>query len=90
MTTDATPPTPSPAEIRAEAESRLIPGGKRRRKLLEQLDDIDTELRPLILAARRAEVSLRRIQDLTGVTPNTIRAMEQRARAAGGDTTPGE
>lgn len=81
MTEDATD-TPTPAELREQAEERLIPRGERRKQLVAQLEELDEELRPDVLAARRAEVSLRRIHALTGISPNTIRAMEARSSAA--------
>ncbi|MEU5164591.1 hypothetical protein AB0G74_33905 [Streptomyces sp. NPDC020875] len=64
----------TPAHLRAQAEKALgTPGGKRLR-LLKELEKIDAELRPVILAAREAEVPIRRITELTGVAPNTVRA----------------
>lgn len=66
------------AEIRQAAEDKLRPIGERRLRLLAELEEIDRELWPLIIKARSAEVSLRRIQALTGVTPNTVRAREQK------------
>ncbi|POX57446.1 hypothetical protein C3492_43540 [Streptomyces sp. Ru62] len=64
----------TPAELRAEAEAALKGPGQRRIKLLAELEAIDAELRPLIREARRMEVSIRRITDLTAVAPNTVRA----------------
>lgn len=81
MTEDATN-VPSPAELRRQAEARLIPRGARRKQLVAELEELDEELRRDVLAARRVEVSLRRIHALTGISPNTIRAMETRSSAA--------
>jgi hypothetical protein len=64
----------TPAELRAEAEAALREPGQRRIKLLAQLEALDAELRPLIREARRMEVPIRRITDLTAVAPNTVRA----------------
>jgi hypothetical protein len=64
----------TPAELRAEAEEALRGPGRRRIKLMAQLDELDAELLPLIVEARRVEVSLRRIHEITAVSPNTIRA----------------
>ncbi|MET9772624.1 hypothetical protein [Streptomyces sp. NPDC006415] len=64
----------TPAELRADAEATLKAPGQRRIKLLAQLDELDAELRPLILAAREVELPIRRITELTAVSPNTVRA----------------
>lgn len=67
----------TPAQLRAEAEAAITPLGQKRIKLLAQLEELDAELRPLVLSARRAEVSLRRINALTGLAANTVRAWEK-------------
>ncbi|MFJ6701120.1 hypothetical protein ACIQM4_34405 [Streptomyces sp. NPDC091272] len=64
----------TPAELRSAAEKALTAPGRRRIRLLAQLDALDAELRPLIQTARTMEVPLRRITELTGVAPNTVRA----------------
>ena len=46
----------TPAQLRADAEATLKAPGQRRIKLLAQLDELDTELRPLIMAAREVEL----------------------------------
>lgn len=64
----------TPAELRAEAEAAIVPLGRRRVALLAQLDEVESELRPLVAAAVRMEVPYRRINELTAVAPNTARA----------------
>lgn len=64
----------TPAQLRADAEAALMGPGQRRVRVMAQLDELDAELRPLIRAAREVELPLRRIHEITGVTPNTIRA----------------
>ncbi|MEU6945473.1 hypothetical protein ABZ957_09580 [Streptomyces sp. NPDC046316] len=64
----------TPAQLRADAEEALRELGQRRIRLLAELETVDADLRPLIAEARRMEVSLRKITDLTAVAPNTIRA----------------
>lgn len=64
----------TPAELRADAEATLKPLGTKRIKLLAQLEEIDEELAPLIRSARTVELPIRRITELTGVSPNTVRA----------------
>lgn len=63
----------TPAQQRAAAESTITPLGKRRLKLLADLERLEAELRPAVLGARRVEVPIRRITELTGLAPNTIR-----------------
>ncbi|MER5617561.1 hypothetical protein [Streptomyces sp. NPDC002215] len=64
----------TPAQLRADAEAALTAPGQKRIKLLAQLDEADAELKPLIRAARKMELPIRRITELTGVAPNTVRA----------------
>ncbi|MGW2204816.1 hypothetical protein [Streptomyces sp. NPDC001774] len=64
----------APSQLRADAEEALREAGQTRIRLLAELEAIDAELRPLIMEARRMEVSLRKITALTAVAPNTIRA----------------
>ncbi|MFI7278621.1 hypothetical protein [Streptomyces sp. NPDC049879] len=64
----------TPAEMRADAEAALTPLGQERMELLARLDEIDSELRPLVLEALTVEVSERRIAQLTALARGTIRA----------------
>ena len=64
----------TPAQLRADAEAKLREPGQRRIRLLAQLEELDRELRPLIAAAREVELPIRRITELTAVSPNTVRA----------------
>lgn len=62
----------TPAKLRAEAVKALeVPGG-RRKSLRAELDRVEADLKPLIVRAVRAEVPQRQIQDLTGLSRNTI------------------
>ncbi|MEU8030680.1 hypothetical protein AB0C13_18850 [Streptomyces sp. NPDC049099] len=67
----------TPAQLRADAEKALQGPGQRRIRLLAELESIDAELRPLIVAAREVELPIRRITELTAVAPNTVRAWIQ-------------
>lgn len=71
----------TPAQLRAQAEADLKPLGQKRIKLLAQLEELDAELRPVLVHAVRMEVPLRRIYELTGVSPNTSRAWRKTADA---------
>jgi DNA invertase Pin-like site-specific DNA recombinase len=62
----------TPAQLREEAAQRLIEPGRRRRELVAQLADVDAEIRPLVMDAIAAEVSHRRIQELTGISRATL------------------
>ena len=64
----------TPAQLRADAEATLTPLGQKRIRLLAQLDELDVQLRPLIQSARTVELPIRRITELTAVSPNTVRA----------------
>ncbi|MFE9927222.1 hypothetical protein ACFYQA_38660 [Streptomyces sp. NPDC005774] len=64
----------TPAQLRADAEAALTGPGQRRIRLLAELEEVETELRPLIRSAREVELPIRRITELTAVAPNTIRA----------------
>lgn len=64
----------TPAQLRADAEAALAGPGQRRIRLLAELEEVETELRPLIRSAREIELPIRRITELTAVAPNTIRA----------------
>lgn len=63
----------TPAQLRASAEAALKPLGAKRIKLLAQLDEVEAELRPLIVQAVTMEVPYRRITELTAVASNTVR-----------------
>lgn len=67
----------TPAQLRADAEAAITPLGRKRIRLLAQLDELDAELRPLVRVAREAEVPIRRITALTAVAPNTVRKWEK-------------
>lgn len=69
----------TPAELRAAAERALTPLGRRRLRLLASLARLDAELRPLIVRARDVELPQRRIEELTGVSRNTVRVWTRRA-----------
>jgi hypothetical protein len=73
----------TPAQLRAHAEAALKPLGQKRIKLLAQLDEVEAELRPLVVEAVRMEVSYRRISELTAVAPNTATAWRRKADAEG-------
>ena len=64
----------TPAQLRALAEDELRPVAQRRVRILADLEECETELRPLVRKAVRAEVSYRRISALSGLSPATIRA----------------
>ena len=64
----------TPAELRADAEKRLAPLGQKRMALLADLERLDAQLRPEIVQARSVELPIRRISELTTVSPNTIRS----------------
>jgi hypothetical protein len=66
--------TPTPAELRARAQEALTAPGRKRLKAVEAQKQAEAELRPLVVAAVRNEVPFRRIQALTGISPNTARA----------------
>ncbi|MFB6670718.1 hypothetical protein ACFCV3_42680 [Kribbella sp. NPDC056345] len=73
--------TQTPAQLRAQAEAALKPLGAKRIRLLAQLEQLDAEIRPVIVEAVRMEVPYRRIRDLTGVSPNTSAAWRKAAEA---------
>lgn len=72
----------TPAQLRAEAEEALKPLGQKRIKLLAQLEEVEAELRPLVVEAVRMEVPFRRINEMTAVSPNTASAWKRRAEKA--------
>lgn len=78
---ETTPQTP--AQLRAAAEDALRPLGQERIRLLARLEEIDAQLRPLVVRALEAEVSERRIGQLTALARGTVRSW-------GGKTTTGK
>ncbi|MFH9894400.1 hypothetical protein ACH4OQ_38435 [Streptomyces luteogriseus] len=64
----------TPGQLRDDAAEALREPGRRRIELLAALEAVDAELRPLVREARRMEVPIRRITELTAVAPNTVRA----------------
>lgn len=53
--------------------------------MLRELEEVEAQLRPQVLAAREMELPLRKIYELTGIAPNTTAAWERQARAAAKD-----
>lgn len=78
----------TPAQLRAAAEKRLTPLGKRRLHLLAQLEELDRELRPMVVEAIRTEVTYRRITQLTGLSHNTSRTWLRKAEQAAEEGEP--
>lgn len=66
--------TPTPAQLRAAAEDALRPLGQERIRLVTRLEEIDAELKPLVARALEAEVSERRIGQLTALARGTVRS----------------
>jgi len=64
----------TPEQLRADAVEALKEPGAQRLELLRQIAEIDEGLKPLIARAREVEVPYTRINELTGVAPNTVRA----------------
>jgi DNA-directed RNA polymerase specialized sigma24 family protein len=62
----------TPEEQRAVLVRHLIGPGQRRLLLLEELEEVDKSLRPLVTAAVRAGLPYRRIAELTGVSRATV------------------
>ena len=71
----------TPAQIRAAAEDAMRPLGSRRIELLRELAEVTQQLRPHVLHAREVEVSLKRVEELTGITPNTVRSWAKSAES---------
>jgi hypothetical protein len=71
----------TPAQLRAKAEAALKPLGQKRIKLMAQLEELEAELRPLIVSAIEMEVPYRRITELTAVASNTARAWNKAAHS---------
>lgn len=67
----------TPRMLRERAETELRPVAQRRVELLAELQEIDRQLRPLVRKAVAVEVSYRRIRELSGLSPATIRAWSQ-------------
>jgi hypothetical protein len=65
--------TPTPAQLRAAAEDALKPLGQERIRLITRLEELDKELKPLVVQALAAEVSERRISVMTALARGTIR-----------------
>jgi len=63
----------TPRMLRERAEDALRPVAQRRVELLAELEEVERELRPLVQRAVAAEVSYRRIRELSGLSPTTIR-----------------
>ncbi|MGC0319347.1 hypothetical protein [Kitasatospora acidiphila] len=66
----------TPAQLRADAEAELKPLGQKRIRLLAQLEELDTQLKPVVARALAVEVPERRISELTALARNTIRALK--------------
>jgi gamma-glutamyl phosphate reductase len=49
--------------------------GTRRKKLLAELDDITTKMKPLIIAANAKDVAQVKIMEMTGYSGETIRKL---------------
>ncbi|MEW2223443.1 hypothetical protein AB0939_29815 [Streptomyces sp. NPDC006990] len=60
------------AAERAEAERALEAPGARRIKAKADLRKADVQLKPLVSRAVRANVPIRRIAEMTGLTTNTV------------------
>lgn len=60
------------AAEKAEALAALEKPGARRKRLKADLRAVDTELRPLVARAVRADVPLRVIAERTGLSVNTV------------------
>ncbi|NUV64988.1 hypothetical protein [Streptomyces sp. CAI-85] len=69
----------TPAELRAAADEALRKPGARRQKIRKQLDEVEAELRPLIVRARLMEVPVRRVTALTGIAPGTVQKWAREA-----------
>ncbi|NUV78216.1 hypothetical protein G6W47_28855 [Streptomyces sp. CAI-21] len=67
----------TPAEMRAAAEAALTPLGRKRIRLLAELDKVEEELKPLVGAALRVEVPERRIAELTALARGTVRRIKE-------------
>lgn len=63
----------TPRELREQAEAALVDDGARRRELVAELAALDGALWHKVVRAVEVEVPLRRIRDLTGLSPTTIR-----------------
>lgn len=60
------------AAEKVEALTALQEPGARRIRLRADLRKVDTELRPLVLRASKANVPIRKIAEVTGLTTNTV------------------
>ncbi|MFF6787383.1 hypothetical protein [Streptomyces sp. NPDC012510] len=71
----------TPAQLRSAAAASLKTPGAKRLKLLRQLEEVENELRPLVVEAWRHEVTYRDIRDATGIVANTVRLWVNKAGA---------
>lgn len=74
MTQDESTQAVTPATLRTAAEAALKAPGKKRLNAVKAQAEAEEVLLPLVLEAHRNEVSFRRINELTGIAPNTVRA----------------
>ena len=66
--------------------SSLAKLGRRRERLVAQLDEVDKEILPEVVAAKAAKVPEERIAALAGVTRQTVRNWLRRERERTGAT----
>ncbi|WP_338909673.1 hypothetical protein [Streptomyces nigra] len=76
----------TPAQLRAAAEERLRAPGAERLRLVQQRDEVDEELRPLVVAAKRAGITYRRLHEVSGVPPITVGRWARRTEPDAGVT----
>lgn len=70
----------TPEDLRRRAADALVDIGARRKRLLKELEELEEELRPLVVEAHRNEVTYVTITDRTGLAPWTIRRWTQNAK----------
>ncbi|MEV8093715.1 helix-turn-helix domain-containing protein [Kitasatospora sp. NPDC085879] len=61
-----------PEDRRAQAVRSLVEPGQRRRVLAAELEQVEAELRPMVLEAVAAGVTYRRIAELSGISRATV------------------
>ncbi len=61
-----------PEDRRAQAVRSLVEPGERRRGLAAELEQVEAELRPMVLEAVAAGVTYRRIAELSGISRATV------------------
>ncbi|MFB7663974.1 helix-turn-helix domain-containing protein [Kitasatospora sp. NPDC056138] len=61
-----------PEDRQAKAVRQLVGPGQRRRTLVTQLEQVERELRPVVLEAVAAGVTYRRIAELSGISRATV------------------